>query len=99
MSNDMGYLQRINREVADYLFPNRTTTSMFLKMFEEISEMVADPESSEEAADLMIMLLDHIDRCTREKMGHAVLLKLDKNLRRKWVEDPETGIYKGGAPK
>jgi len=67
---------------ADKLFPHRTDTSMFLKLFSELGELVEDG-SEEEYADVMIMLLDYGSR----KMFHiekAIRAKMAINDQRKW---------------
>lgn len=90
-SDDMQYVQKINHEIADYLFPARTDGTMYLKLYSEIGEMVDNPGSDDEIADVFIMLLDHAER-HHIHVGAAVLAKLYKNLRRKWVIDPNTGV-------
>lgn len=90
-SDDMQYVQKINHEIADYLFPDRTDGTMYLKLYSEIGEMVDNPGSDDEIADVFIMLLDHAER-HHIHVGAAVLAKLYKNLRRKWVIDPNTGV-------
>lgn len=89
--NDWAYIQRVNKEVADHLFPNRTDTSMFLKMYKEIGELIDNPGNGPEIADVIIMLLDHAER-HNINAAHEVLLKLHVNLRRKWYIDPVTGV-------
>jgi len=89
--NDLAYIQQINKEVADALFPNRTDNTMFLKMYEEVSEIVDNPGSEEEIADVLIMLMDHASR-HGINVGHAVMMKLCKNMERKWEIDPKTGV-------
>jgi hypothetical protein len=59
---------------------------MFLKLYEEVSEIVANPGSADEIADVIIMLLDHASR-HNINAAHAVLLKLSINLRRSWNTD------------
>lgn len=91
-ANDLGYIQRINHAVAERLFPHRTSTTMFLKLYEEIGELVSNPDSGEELADIAIMILDHAERINYN-LGRGVLEKLQKNLQRKWVMDIRTGIF------
>jgi NTP pyrophosphatase (non-canonical NTP hydrolase) len=81
--NDWAYIQKINKEVADKLFPDRTTQSMFLKMYGELAELIDNPASPDELADVMIMLLDHAER-NGINAAHAVMVKLGTNLGRKW---------------
>lgn len=89
--NDWVYLQKINKGVADHLFPARTDQTMFLKMYGEISELVGKAGDPGELADLFILLLDYAER-HHINAAHAVLLKLHTNLRRKWAIDPVTGV-------
>jgi FAD/FMN-containing dehydrogenase len=89
--NDFAFIQKINHEVADHLFPHRTDQTMFLKLYEEVSEIVRNPGSADEIADVIIMLLDHASR-HNVNAAHAVLLKLSTNLNRAWEIDPITGV-------
>lgn len=89
--NDWAYIQKINKEVADFLFPYRTDSSMFLKMYGEVAELVEQPDKAGEVADLIIMLLDYAER-HKINAAHAVLVKLHVNMRRKWDVDPMTGV-------
>lgn len=68
---------------ADRLFPNRTPTSMFMKLFSEIGELV-EAQSEEEYADVMIMLLDYGSKQMFDIEG-AVRRKMAINDQRKWV--------------
>ncbi len=67
---------------ADKIFPNRTDSSMFLKLFSEIGELVADG-SEEEYADVMIMLLDYGSR-KMFRIEHAIREKMAINANRVW---------------
>lgn len=89
---NLDYVQGINRRVADHLFPNRTFNSMMLKAYGELAEMVDSPDSPEECADLLIMLLDHMDRLGANA-GAEIGKKLMKNLEREWAENPHTGVF------
>lgn len=78
---------------ADRLFPARTDTSMFLKIYHETSELIdakTDGQRADELADLMIMLLDY---GSRKKIGIelAVLRKMAINEKRKWATN-ELGV-------
>lgn len=88
---ELDYIQRVNFKVAEQLFPNRTSATMFLKLYEEVGELVSNPDSGEELADIFIMLLDHAERIG-VNIGKEVLNKLEKNLNRKWTMDPRTGV-------
>lgn len=76
---------------ADVLFPNRTDSSMFLKMYSELGELI-DADSEEEFADVMIMLLDYGSR-KMFRIEHAIRKKMDINARRKWAMS-ELGVMK-----
>lgn len=88
---DLHYLQALNTRVADALFPHRTAQTMFLKLYEEVGEMVRDPNDREEVADAIIMLMDHLSRIGGD-VAVDVPMKLEKNLHRKWRIDPDTGV-------
>ena len=49
---------------ADQAFPARTDTSMFLKLYSEIAEMIDadDANTGDEIADVLIMVLDYAKR-------------------------------------
>jgi len=89
--NDWAYIQQINKEVADHLFPDRTDQAMFLKLYGEVAEIVASPGNAGEVADVIIMMLDHASR-HGVNAAHAVLMKLATNLERTWRIDPATGV-------
>ena len=88
---DMKYVQHVNKVVADHLFPKRTDNTMFLKLYEEVGEVVRSPGNADEIADVMIMLLDHASR-HGINAGEAILEKLQKNLDRTWFVDQTTGV-------
>jgi len=50
------------KEVADRLFPGRTDQSTYLKLYEEIAEVIASDGDHDELADLFILLLDQAKR-------------------------------------
>lgn len=88
---DLDYLMGINTAVANALFPNRTDQTMFLKLYEEVGEIVRKPSDGAEVADVLIMLLDH---CQRHgiRPGFEIIKKLRINLSRDWEIDPDTGV-------
>lgn len=90
--DDLKYVVDTNYKVANVLFPKRTSASMFLKMYGEISELVRDPTNCEEAIDAIIMLMDHVTRMGGN-VGQELLNKLEVNLQRKWRLDPTTNVY------
>lgn len=67
---------------ADRIFPNRTDSSMFLKMFSELGELI-DSGDSEEYADVMIMLLDYGSR-KGFAIEEVIRRKMAINLDREW---------------
>lgn len=94
-ANDLGYVQAINRAVADRLYPKRTFASMMLKMYSEIGEVVDNPDDPEELADVLIMVLDRMD-IIGANAGSEILKKVNKNVNeRSWALNPITGVYKG----
>jgi NTP pyrophosphatase (non-canonical NTP hydrolase) len=90
----------LTREVvtwADSAFPGRTPSSAFLKMFSEIGEVVEDPTSPGEWADVFIMLLDlahmhHID------LPKAIRDKLEVNRGRTWRPGPMGAFRHASGP-
>lgn len=90
-ARNLAYVQKLNRQVADKLFPHRTPQIMFLKMYSEIAEIVRDPNDPQEIADVLIMLLDRMDQLGCDA-GTEIMLKLEKNMHRKWAIDPSTGV-------
>lgn len=82
--NDWTYIQKVNKQVADHLFPDRTTHSMFLKMYGELAELIDNPANGSEMADIAIMLLDHAER-NNVNLAHEVMIKLATNLERTWT--------------
>lgn len=77
-------LARKVSEQADRLFPKRTDSSMFLKMFSEIGEMVDNPDDPMEVADVFIMLLDYAHR-KNINIQQAVEYKMAINDNRQWT--------------
>ena len=72
---------------ADRLFPARTDTSMFLKIYHETSELIdaqTEAQRADELADLMIMLLDYGSR-KEINIEQAVLRKMAINEKRTWT--------------
>lgn len=74
------------RKQADRLFPARTDSSMFLKIYSEVAELIdtsTPEERSNEFADLMILLLDYAER-HNILVEESVLFKMSVNEGRKW---------------
>jgi hypothetical protein len=76
---------------ANVLFPRRTDTSMFLKLFSEVGEL-AENLSEDELADVLIMLLDFGSR-KKFNIEAAIRRKMAVNATRKW-EANELGVMK-----
>lgn len=71
---------------ADRLFPNRTDTSMFLKIYHETSELIdanTPAKRADELADLLIMILDYGCRHGIE-IEQAIKNKMAINDARTW---------------
>lgn len=79
---DIQTLAEIIKDQADNQFPDRTDSSMFLKLFSELGELI-DDGSEEEYADVMIMLLDFGAR-KHFNITTAVIRKLQINKSRTW---------------
>lgn len=72
---------------ADRLFPNRTDTSMFLKIYHETSELIdanTPAKKADEVADLLIMILDYAKRHNIE-IEQAIKTKMAINDSRQWT--------------
>lgn len=68
---------------ADQAFPNRTDASMFLKMYEEIGEVIRSGGDRLEVADLFILILDYAKR-KNITLRYAIGEKLEINRNRDW---------------
>lgn len=87
-ANINGLALRI-QDQADRLFPNRTDSSMFLKLYSELGELI-DSGTEEEFADVMIMLLDYGSR-KMFNIGAAINAKMIINDGRTWMTS-ELGV-------
>ena len=74
---------------ADKVFPQRTQQSALLKMYEEIGELVKNPKSPDEYADICIMLFD-LAKMNGVNVAQAIEHKMYVNEHRIWRET-ETG--------
>jgi hypothetical protein len=74
------------KEWADVAFPGRTDSSMYLKLYSEVAEMIeADDEHvGPEVADVFIMLLDFAKR-RNINIQVAIDEKMAINRGREWV--------------
>lgn len=79
------------REQADRLFPHRTDTSMYLKMFKELGEMIEEGDP-DEVADILIMVLDFAKR-KQINIQSVIVNKMRINDNRKWVVN-ELGVMR-----
>ena len=68
---------------ADQTFPDRTDASMFLKMYEEIGEVIRSGGDRLEVADLFILILDYAKR-KNIVLRSAIGEKLEINRNRDW---------------
>lgn len=71
---------------AESTFPNRTDASMFLKIYEEVAEVIRSDGEPMEVADLFILLLDYVVR-KDIVLSAAVREKLAINRKRQWVQN------------
>lgn len=78
------------KEQADFLFPNRTDNSMFLKMYEEMAEVITSNGDPLEVADIFIMLLDYAKRKGID-IEASVRKKMQINYGRSWIVT-ESGV-------
>lgn len=89
----VGHIDDIARDVfqwASDVFPNRTDTSLYLKMYEEIGEVIKSGGDRLEVADLFILLLDYAYR-KGINLQSAIYDKMVINVERKWIIDVSTG--------
>lgn len=92
--NALVELQREISNWADKVFPNRTVLEAIHKLaLEEIPELVRNPASPEEYADVIILALD-IATLNRIDVYQAVMDKMVINRAAKWLRDPLTGTMK-----
>jgi len=69
---------------ASSVFPDRTDSSMFIKIFEELAEVIRSDGDALEVADLFIMLLDYAKRKNiniEEAVRHKLSINRDRNWR------------------
>ncbi len=99
-------LQQIIWEQANKLFPDRTPSSAFMKLYSEIAEVIDSPSSADEYADVFILLLDLAKMHGVVNLGKAILKKSQVNGERKWMKNAlgtyqhitadNAGAYLGG---
>jgi NTP pyrophosphatase (non-canonical NTP hydrolase) len=90
---DIRQLQDRITKWADSNFPQRTTSDVLLKLYEEVGEYCRNPKSAPEMGDILILLLDvaHLNGIDVHK---AVEEKMDINEKRSWQVDPNTRIMR-----
>lgn len=71
---------------ANATFPDRPTHSAWVKLFEEIGEVIKDPDDPLEWADVFILLMD-LTKIHRIDIAGAVRDKIRINRERKWAVD------------
>jgi len=85
-NTEVGALTEAVFEWAEEAFPKRNDTSMYLKMYGEIAEMIESDGDADEIADMFILLLDYTKR-KKVDITTAVYKKLATNRARQWVTD------------
>ena len=86
-----GYsLKQIQDLVVDWAneaHPDRSPESTLLKLFEELGEIVAQPDDAFEYADAFIVLLDvaHQNGITGDVLESVISTKMEINKGRKWA--------------
>lgn len=81
-----GDIQTLTNEIvtwADSVFPDRQPQSALLKLFEETGELVRDPSSAGEYADICIMVFD-LANMHGVDLAQAIREKLEINRARVW---------------
>ena len=91
---DVNYVSSVQREVhnhANRVFPHRQPAKAWLKLFEELGEVIKDPTNAQEWADVFYLLFD-----LSEQNGINIVAALRDKMpileRRVWTETP-TGTY------
>lgn len=83
--NDLRIIQRLVTLWADGQFPNRTPQQAFMKLFEEIGEVIRSPREAGEWADIFIMLVDLCQMYGITDIGQAIEDKMKVNSHRQWT--------------
>jgi len=76
---------------ASETFPARQPAAAWLKLFEELGEVIKSPADPLEWGDVFIMLLD-LASMNGVDVADAVLAKLFINRRRQWAQLP-SGVF------
>lgn len=77
---------------ADSVFPNRSAPATFIKLFEEVGEIIKSPSSGSEYADALILLLDLAVMHGVCDLEGEIERKMMVNKNRIWEKSP-TGTY------
>ena len=80
-------IQTLTKDIvtwANMVFPNRKPSSALLKLFEEVGELVRDPASPGEYADICIMLFD-LANMHGVDLSKAIEDKMRVNRSRQWT--------------
>lgn len=89
--NSIDEARRAITKWADKQFPMRTSQGTLLKLYGEIGELVADPSSPLELADVFILLLDYASMHNID-VAKAIAGKMALNRSRKWKFNEHTGL-------
>lgn len=93
---NMSTIDQLAQEIHDWaneVFPDRVVQDIFLKSVEELSEMIREPESAHEMADMFILLLD-LAKMQGFSIENAIREKMEVNRKRKWKVDRQTRIMR-----
>jgi NTP pyrophosphatase (non-canonical NTP hydrolase) len=88
--HSLDQLQAIVHEWANEQFPDREPSIAWMKLFEELGEVIKDPKDPLEWADVLILVLD-LAAIYGVTLDNAVLDKMEINRRRTWGTSP-TGV-------
>jgi hypothetical protein len=87
------HLQQMIVSWADEVFPDRTPQQAFIKMWEEMGEVVSEPRNHLEWADVFIMMFDlaHHYGISGDDLTFAITEKMEINRGRSWTKN-EVGV-------
>lgn len=85
-SGSINELARAVHAWAADTFPNRTVSATFVKLFEEIGEVVKSPSSGGEYADVLILLFDLALMHGVDDLQGELSKKMEINKQRHWSE-------------
>ncbi len=88
---EIAQLQQDIHDQANRLFPKRTPSKAWLKLYEEMGEVIKDPNNPDEWGDVFILLFD-LAKIHGIDIRVAVEQKMEILDGRTWVETP-TGTY------